>query len=84
MEKPTNSKSKRRSYNYYVNQLLPNQHPRGAGDQKRVRMFLKQGGSSMLLCKGLTQFAADNLARYMQWFCKKHNTRLECTFIFTK
>ena len=82
MEKLTNSESRRR-YNYY-NQVPGKPRPRGSSEQKRVRMFLKQSGSSMLLCKGLTQFAADNLVRYMQWFLKKHGTKLEGTFIFTK
>ena len=82
MEKLTNSESRRR-YNYY-NQVPGKPRPRGSSEQKRVRMFFKQGGSSMLICKGLTALAANNLAFYMQWFCKKHGTKLEGTFIFTK
>lgn len=79
-KKLTNSESRRR-YNYY-NQAPGNPRPRG--DQQKVRMFLKQGGSSMLICKGLTLLAASNLGFYMQSFCKKHGTKLEGTFIFTK
>lgn len=38
----------------------------------------------MLLCKGLSSLAATSLGMYIENYCKKHNSKLEGTFIFTK
>lgn len=75
------NQQQRKKYNYY-NQLLNPKYT--AGNREHIRMFLKSGTSTMLLCKGLSSLAATSLGMYIENYCKKHNSKLEGTFIFTK
>lgn len=47
-------------------------------------MYLKSGGSTMLICKGLTCLAADTLGWHIKKFIKEHGSELEGHFIFTR
>ena len=38
----------------------------------------------MLLCKGMTALAADSLAMYIESYVKKHNSKVEGTFLQTR
>lgn len=53
-------------------------------EQEKCKMFFKSGNSTMLLCKGMTKLAANNLDIYIDRFCKQHGSKLEGQFIFTK
>lgn len=53
-------------------------------EQQKVRLYLKSGGSTMLIAKGMTSLAATSLSLFIRDFCKKHGSKLEGTFLQTK
>ena len=78
----TKIRRSRRNLQMYENQL---HKPKLKYDEKQiVKMYLKAGSSTMLLCKDLTLLAANSLSHQIEKFCKEHNTKLEGNFIFTR
>ena len=55
-----------------------------ADENQKVRLFLKTGGNTTLICKNITSLAATSLALYIIHYCKRHNSKVEGTFIQTK
>ena len=51
-------------------------------EQRKCRMYFKDGGATFLLCKGLTHGQANSLAMYISRFITKHNCKQEGTFLF--
>lgn len=72
-----------RPITFYQNQL--HRKPRLKYDERqKVRLFFKSGENTMLLCKGMTALAADSLAMYIESYVKKHNSKVEGTFLQTR
>lgn len=65
------------------NRVIAGQPAKTIPEEKKCKMYFKSGNSSMLLCKGMTKLAANNLDMYIERYCKQHGSKLEGTFIFT-
>ena len=52
-------------------------------DDEKIRMYYKDGNSTMLFCK-MTFLAAKCLESYVMRYCENHNTKLIGKFIFAK
>lgn len=52
-------------------------------ESQKVKTYFKNGGTTTLFCKGMTQLASTSLALYIERFVKSHGSALEGNFMFS-
>lgn len=52
--------------------------------KNKVKLYFKQGGCTMCICKNVTRLAADNIALYVDRLVKDCHTKLEGSFLIAR